>query len=133
MISSSIETKEIRRFGVIAFLFFGALFALGLWRQATYIKYLFLAFSLLGLAMLLFPAFLSPLYKGWLKTSHFIGKIITILFLSLAYYLVITPAAFIKRFFGGRPIPMAPDKNRSSYWISRAEPAQPKERFIKRY
>ena len=133
MISSSIERKEIRRFGTIAFLFFGILFVLGLWRQITFMKYIFLVLSLLGLAMLLFPSFLRPVYKGWLTISHSVGKIITIIFLSLAYYLVMTPAAWIKGCIGDRPIPILPDKERSSYWVPRSEPAQPKERFIKRY
>jgi len=53
--------------------------------------------------------------------------------LTLAYYIVITPTALAKRLISGRPLPTAPDKGLSSYWVSRPEPAQPKERFIKRY
>jgi len=125
--------KEIRKFGAIAFLFFGILFAIGLWRQKAVITYLFGGFSLLGLGFLLLPAPLRPVYKGWLKITHFIGKITTIIILTLAYYLAITPTALIKRLFGGRPLSIKPDKNISSYWVSRPEPVQPKERFIKRY
>ena len=58
---------------------------------------------------------------------------ITTLILALAYYLVITPAALIKMLFGGRPLPIKPDKKALSYWVDRTEPVQPKERFIKRY
>jgi hypothetical protein len=57
----------------------------------------------------------------------------TVLILSLAYYLVITPSALIKRLSGGAPIPVKPDKEALSYWVDRSEPAQPKERFLKRY
>ena len=133
MTLSSTEKREIRRFGLIAFIFFGFLFALGLWRQKIVPTSFFLLLSLLGLSIFLFPLPLSPLYNGWLKISHIIGRLITGLILILAYFLVITPAAWIKRLFGGRPIPIFPDKIRSSYWVSRSEPVQPKERFIKRY
>jgi hypothetical protein len=53
--------------------------------------------------------------------------------LAIAYYVVITPAALLKRLFGGRPLPLSPDPDASTYWVSRDEPAQPKERFYKRF
>ena len=133
MNSSLTDGKEIRRFGLIAFLFFGCLCALGLWRQKLIITSLFGVLSFLGLGFLLFPRPLMPIYKGWVKIANFIGKIITTIILTLAYYLVITPSALVKRVFGGRPLPIRPDKNIDSYWVPRDEPSQPKERFIKRY
>ena len=133
MNSSLTDSKEIRRFGLIAFLFFGCLCALGFWRQKVIITYLFGVLSFLGLAFILFPRPLMPIYKGWVKVTNFIGKIITTIILTLAYYLVITPSALVKRIFGGRPLPTRPDENMDSYWVLRDEPSQPKERFIKRY
>ena len=66
----------------------------------------------------------SPYFGRWFGdgTSHV-----------LAYYLVITPTALLKRVFGGRPLPTRPDRDAASYWVTRPELAQPKERFIKRY
>jgi hypothetical protein len=95
--------------------------------------YLFGFLALLGLAFIVTPGILRPVYLMWLKAAHFFGKVLTITVLTLAYYLVITPTALLKRLFGGRPLPLLPDKDASSYWIARVEPAQPKERFIKRY
>ena len=68
-----------------------------------------------------------------MQIAHFIGKLITLIMLTMAYYLVITPFALMKKIFGGSPIPLKPDKTVSSYWVSRSELAQPKERFIKRF
>ena len=133
MTSFSTEKKDIRKFGIIAVIFFGCLCMLGIWRQKPVPIYLFGALSVLGLGFILIPAQLKPVYEAWLKIAHFIGTVITTLVLALAYYFVITPMAFIKRLFGGRPLPVAPDKNVSTYWVTREEPAQPKERFIKRY
>ena len=133
MTSSSAEMREIRKFGLVAFVLFGLLCTLGLWLDKRAPVYLFGFLALLGLGFILTPGILRPVYLAWVKAAHFIGKALTIAVLTLAYYLVITPTALLKRLFGGRPLPLLPDKDASSYWIARAEPAQPKERFIKRY
>jgi len=133
MSSNSINTKEIRKFGYITLLFFGVLCALGFWVQKPVPTYLFGFLSTLGISFILFPFRLRFVYAGWLKITHFIGRIITTLILTLSYYMVITISALIKRLFGGRPLPVRPDKKVSSYWVTREEQAQTKERFLKRF
>ena len=130
---NSTNSRETRKFGVVALVFFGCLCALAIWRKKPTPTYLFGLLSVLGLAFILIPSRLRPVHAAWLKIAHFLGRIFTTLILSLAYYLVITPSALIKRVFGGRPLPVKPDKRASSYWVARAESAQPKERFSKRY
>jgi hypothetical protein len=125
--------KDIRKFGLTALIFFGSLCTLGLWTEKPVPTYLFGSLSILGLGFILAPGPLKPVYNAWLKIAHVIGRIITTLVLALAYYLVITPSALIKRVFGGRPLPVKPDKEAKSYWVTRTEPAQPRERFLKRY
>jgi hypothetical protein len=131
--SSSTEIMEMRKFGFIAFVLFGLLCTLGIWLNKWAPALLFGFLALLGLGFILTPGVLRPVYLGWLKAAHLIGKALTIAVLTLVYYLVITPAALLKRLFGGRPLPILPDKGASSYWVARAEPAQPRERFMKRY
>lgn len=133
MSHADMSEKDIRKFGLIALIFFGSLCGLGLWTKKPVPTYLFGSLSVLGLGFILIPARLRPVYTVWLKIAHVIGRIITTLILAIAYYLVITPAALIKRVFGGRPLPVKPDKEATSYWVARTEPAQPKERFLKRY
>ena len=130
---NSTESRQIRRFGLIAFLVFGSLCTLGVFIQKTLPTYLFGCLSILGLCFILLPNHLQPGYAAWIGISHFIGRMVTTLMLSLAYYLAITPTALIKRVFGGPPLPVKPDKHLSSYWVTRNEPAQPRERFLKRY
>jgi hypothetical protein len=127
------KRSEIRKFGLIAFLFFGFLGLIGIWRERTIVSYFFGALSLVGMGLVIFPAPLHPLYKGWLRVAHLIGKMVTTLILTLAYYLVITPSALLKQLFGGRPLPLKPDKTASSHWVGRSEPIQSRERFLKRY
>ena len=133
MISYSTDNKEIRKFGLVGLIFFGCLCTLGLWTKKPVPTYLFGFLAILGLGFSLIPGPLKPVYTAWLKVAHFLGRIVTTLILTLAYYLVVTPTALIKRIFGGAPLPVKPDKNASSYWVLRAEPAQPKDRYIKRY
>jgi len=133
MTSSSTDAKAIRKFGGVAFFFFGILCALAFWRHKTILFYFFGFLSLLGLGFIVMPNVSKPVYDAWLKIAHFIGKVITTVALTLLYYLIITPTALLKMVFGGRPLPLKPDKGASSYWVERDEPAQPKERFIKRY
>jgi hypothetical protein len=125
--------KEIRKFGVVALIFFGCLCALGAWTRKPIPTYLFGSLAILGLGFILIPSQLRHVHAAWLKFAHFLNRFVTTLILTLAYYLVVTPSALIKRVFGGRPLPVKPDKETSSYWVARSEPSQPKERFLKRY
>jgi hypothetical protein len=130
---NSIKPKEIRKFGAVAFVFFGILFALGLWKEKMVPIYLFGTLSVLGLGFVVAPAPLKPVYTAWLRTAHFIGKNITRLILILMYYLVITPSGLLKKLFGGAPLPRKPDAQVSTYWVQRSEPVQPRDRYIKRF
>ena len=76
---------------------------------------------------------MKPEYAIWKKIAYFLIRIVVALTLTLAYYLLITPVALIKRLFSGRPLPVKPDRDALSYWVARDEPVQPKERFLKQY
>ena len=133
MNSSPTKTREIRKFGIVALVLFGTIACIGLWRQRMPVIYCFGTLSIVGFLFLLLPRPLRPAYEGWIKASHFIGLLSTFVILTIAYYTVLTPTALLKRMFGGRPLPMGPDKSLSSYWVSRSEFGQPRERFSKRY
>jgi hypothetical protein len=131
--SISTEISQIRKFGLVAFVSFGCLSALGLWFKRPLATYFFGCLSFLGAGFILLPGPLKPLYTAWITISRTLGRIVTASVLTLAYYLVITPSALIKRLFGGRPLPLVPNKETSTYWVNRAEPVQPRERFLKRF
>lgn len=133
MTSSSINPKETRKFGVIAVLFFGSLVAISVWRHKDVMIYIFGVFYILGFSLLILPKQLHFIHRGWMAVGHLIGKTINLIFMTIAYFVVITPAGLLKRVISGRPLPLKPDKNCSSYWVDREEPVQPKERFSKRF
>ncbi len=130
---NSTDSREIRKFGLIALIFFGCLCALGIWRNKPLPVYLFGFLSILGVGFIIIPSRLSPIYTAWLKLAHFLGTVVTTLILTLVYFLVVTPTALIRRLFCGPPLHVKPDKKASSYWVARTEPVQSKERFLKRY
>ena len=130
---NSIEIKEIRKFGLIALFFFGALMGFGIGFHRPLPTYLGGFLMGVGFALVILPGPLRPIYRIWLKVGRFVGQVVTTGVLVLAYYLVITPGGILKWVFGGRPIPLRPDKRSTSYWVPREEPAQPRERFSKRY
>jgi hypothetical protein len=133
MNSNSIDPREIRKFGVMGFIFFGTFFAVAIWRDKTLAAYFFGLLAVLSSGFILMALQLRPVYAAWLKITRFIGSKVNVLILTILFYFVITPTALLKRIFGGRPLPVKPDPNATTYWVTRLEPAQPKERFPKRY
>jgi len=133
MNSNLTNQREIRKFGVVGCIFFGTLFAAAFWRDKTLLTYFFGLLALLSIGLILLPDQLKPVYLLWLKIAHFMGSKVTILILTILFYFVITPAAILKRIFGGSPLPVKPDPDADTYWVTRSEPAQPKERFPKRF
>ena len=133
MTTFSTEVRDIRKFGGIATVLFGLLFGLGFYNGAVFAMGFFGTLLTLGLGCLLLPGPFTPVYKGWLTVGHFIGKVITTVVLSLAYFLVITPFGWLRAVTAGRPIAMKPDPTKKTYWIDRQEPSQPKDRYRQRY
>lgn len=133
MNSSSTDRAEIRKFGAAALVFFGLLTGAAFGRQKTGTAVFFALPAFLGAGFVLLPGTLAPLYRLWRRLARRIGAGITLLMLTLAYYLVVTPFALVMRLLGRRPLPLRPKPNQASYWVVRSEPAQPKARFEKRF
>lgn len=133
MISSSTKPAEIRKFGAAALLFFGVLFVYAVYREKVILSCFFGLLTTLGLGFVLIPLQLKPAYEIWIKIGHAIGKLIIMLLLTMAYFMVITPAAIIKRLVSGKPLPVDTGNKGDSFWIDRNNPAQPKSQFYKRY
>ncbi|MBI9075851.1 MAG: hypothetical protein JEZ02_10600 [Desulfatibacillum sp.] len=124
---------EIKRFGLIALVVFGCLFALATWRGREFLTGFFAVFAIAGGLCAAAPQPMAPLQAAWTAAAKAFGAGINAFFLILAWFLVITPLAWLKRLVSGRPLPLHPDKNAQTYWVNRKEPVQPRERFGKRY
>ena len=133
MNTPSTDPVEIRKFGIAALIFFGIVFCLALWRDKYILAWIAGPLSFLGLCISIAPVFLTPVYKAWVKGAMAFGKGVNAVFLIMAWYLVITPFAIGKRLLSGAPLPLKTDKDAQTYWVERKEPAQKREKYIKRY
>ena len=127
------DKKDIQRFAIILFCISLFMIALSLLKDKKITISIFLFISILSISLFLFPNRLRYIYIGWIWLTQKIQFLFTIIMLTLAYYLVITPAGILKRIISGSPILMRQDRNAKSYWVEREECLQSKERFKKRY
>jgi len=113
-----LTAREGRRFGLTVGLAFAALGGLFLWRDHT-IPFI-VAESLAGLlilAGLLVPTSLGPVEAAWMKLAHLISKVTTPVFMAVVYFVVLTPAGFMARLFGHKPL--IRKRSAAGYWVSR--------------
>ena len=72
--------------------------------------------GLLALGGLAAPTRLEPVYHAWMKLALLISKVTTPIFMSILFYLVLTPAGLIARLVGHRPLV---NRSAATYWRSR--------------
>lgn len=119
-VPARLTPAEGRKFGLLvggAFLLLAAL----LWRRthvtgATVVGIVGAALVLGGLVA---PAQLGPVYRGWMALAKAISKVTTPIFMSIIFFLVLTPAGFLVRLFGHRPL--TPPRGAGTYWHSRPD------------
>jgi hypothetical protein len=112
------DRKEQRKFGVvvgIAFLLFGLL----RWWLHNFEHIPVVFFSLGGVLItlgLVAPPLLKPVFIAWMKLAIVLNWIMTRVFLSVAFYLMITPARWMIHYFGEDPLKRAYLPESETYW-----------------
>jgi hypothetical protein len=117
-IPARLTPAEGRKFGLMvggAFLVLGAL----MWRRghlssAAVAGVLGAVLVIGGIAA---PVRLEPVYRAWMGLALAISKVTTPIVMALLWYLVLTPAGFLVRRFGHRPL-VAP-RGADTYWRPR--------------
>jgi hypothetical protein len=66
---------------------------------------------------LIAPSRLEPIENGWMKLAHGLSRITTPIFMSIVYFVVLTPAGLIRRTFGSNPLVHRAENG--SYWEQR--------------
>jgi hypothetical protein len=122
-IPARLTAAEGRRFGLLvggAFVLVGVV----LWRRDHSMAAGVAAFagSLLAGGGLLVPARLGPLYRAWMRLALAISTVTTPVFMSLVFFLVLTPMGLVARLVGHRPLAVRP--RAGSYWRSRSDGGQ---------
>jgi hypothetical protein len=123
--------KDLRVFGLglgCLLAFFGFL----AWRKGSPKASWEMGAAALSAVLALFrPAGLLPVYKVWMPAALFLGKANTFLFLSLFYYLIITPYALLLRLCGMEMLDLR-FKDRDSYWRAK-EPSKEREDYQRQF
>lgn len=132
---SSISTSELPRRTITSFALIvsGALLAIAAyqrWRGAPPWVVLALVSIAVVLSLLsaVAPAWLRPVYRGWMRVGEVLGWINTRIILTLVFFLVVTPIGLLMRLFGRSPIATA---KRDSYWTD-VEPHSYGDRHVEK-
>jgi hypothetical protein len=124
-IPARLTAAEGRRFALTvgaAFLLLGALLW---WRDAGTAAAVVAGIgATLGVAGVVVPGSLTPVYRGWMGLAHLISRVTTPIFLGVVYFGVITPIGLLMRLFGRNP--MRRTVAADSYFVTR--PAGPARR-----
>jgi hypothetical protein len=95
-----------------AFLVLAAIF---LWRDRPTLMWVTTTLGgLLYVAGAVAPGQLGPIYRAWMRLALAISKVTTPIFMGVVYFLVFTPAGWIMRLVGKRPIEHRVERN--SVW-----------------
>lgn len=115
-IPARLTPQEGRKFGFTVGAAFAVLAGLAWWADHPVA---WRAFAVFGGALLvagaIIPTFLGPVQRGWMSFAHLLSKITTPVFMSIVYFLVITPIALIRRSMGHQPMKHA--ENDRGFWI----------------
>ena len=117
-IPARLTPAEGRRFGVTVGLAFCILAGLSRWRGHDTAP---LVMGALGGALILagiaIPAYLGPVYRGWMRFALLLSKVTTPIFMGLVYFVVVTPMGLVMRLFGRNPL--VQQKGEESFWVKR--------------
>ena len=121
-IRAGLTKSEGRSFGLAVGSAFLAL-AIVLWWRGRSVPAVSVAAigALLMLAGVSIPDRLGPVHRAWMGLAGAISKVTTPVFMSLVYFLVITPTGIVRRVVSRSPLER-PDAD--TYWIDH-EPARP--------
>ena len=121
---SPYDASKGRRFGFTLAVAFGVIAAFAAWRdRETLFRVAGIVAALFLTGALFLPAKLEPVERAWMGLAHAISKVTTPIFMGIVYFVVLTPAGYLRRTLGRNPL--VHQSQSRSYWIAR--PARDRE------
>ena len=131
-IRTRLTAGEGRKFGLTVGIAFLVLAGLTWWRgKHTTSTVLQILGVLLIFAGLVLPTHLRPVQRTWMGLAHAISKVTTPIFLAVIYFIVITPAGFLLRLLGKKPL-RAP-RDTTTYWVTRGRKPRTADDMLQQY
>ena len=120
-----LDRKGLREFGLvtggIVAVLFGLFFPWLLERPIP--RWPWVIFGVLTIMGLAVPMALNPVYRTWMKFGLLMSKVMTPLIMSIAFFLTVTPLAFVMRLLGKDYMARKLDRSAASYRVpSKAAP-----------
>ena len=112
--------KDLRKFGLTVGGVLVLIAVLLFYFEKQSVIYFAVVGVFLVLAGLIYPRILKPLNKVWMGLAITLGFIMSRLILTILFYLVLTPIAFIARVFGKKFMVLKFDKSAMTYWEKRS-------------
>ena len=89
------QKVELRRFGLIMAIGFGAIGGLLIWKSRQSGFYLFAVAALFLTSALILPRILAPVERAWMAWSRALSVVMTYVVLAVMFFLVITPIGLV--------------------------------------
>ena len=109
--------RDLRKFGLVMATAFSIVAGILLWRDRMWAIYLFAPAAFLLLMGLAKPTWLGPVEKWWMAFAEVLGAVVTLVILTLTFFLVITPVGWFKGIFSGDTLGLTFDPERRTYWV----------------
>ena len=117
-VRAGLTPTEGRKFGLSVGIAFLVIASISLWRGHEIVPMVLGGLgSVLILAGLAIPGRLGPVYRAWMAMALAISKVTTPIFMSIVYFIVLTPAGVIRRPVSRNPLHQ--QRTETGYWISR--------------
>ena len=129
-LSSPPQLPTEKRFGLLFIVVFAVIAGLGHlkgWDKAWVNGYIGLA-VLVAVVTLAAPKLLAPFNRAWFALGQLMGRVVSPIVLGAIFFLILTPVAFITRFFGRDELRIK-RKSVDSYWIERHHDTTAAESF----
>jgi protein-S-isoprenylcysteine O-methyltransferase Ste14 len=124
------STRTLRQFAGLWLVVFGGLALWRAWHGQTgvWTDVLGAAAVIVGVAGLVMPAVVRPIYSGWMIAAFPIGWTVSKITLGGVFYLVFTPVAALFRIMGRDPLWLRRGR-RETYWTAKATARSGEEYF----
>lgn len=111
--------RDLKKFGVGLGIAFFALAAILWWRGSGWFAASAIAGFLLVLLGIFSPGVLRPFHRAWMALAVVLGFVMTRIILAVAFFVIITPLAFLMKIFKAKPLALDFKTDAESYWLKR--------------
>jgi len=127
------QQKDVRNFGLAIGIILVIIGSLLYWKgKESFFQFYLLSLLVAGSGLFI-PSVLKPFHIVMMKISNFLGGYITVIILTILYYLLITPISLAYRLSGRSFLEITWDKSQNSYWNYRTNEDIPPSQNERQY